>query len=200
MGKSTNKSTSRESVMAQWASWFRVWKPFIRRTSRHSVQQFPGCLSIYSLVVLILAALLYFSLRSPVFRENMWDWIEETSVKTFVVVVILFALYLIVVFILSLHPKTRKIASKLSIYLDEPEVEKLKERVGAIETELASVEKRLDGLDKKTDTTNQILAEVQNTLNNEVKTKLDNIEHGLQSIQDTMKTIATPQDVKDRHD
>jgi peptidoglycan hydrolase CwlO-like protein len=186
---STNKGAPEKVAMARLASWFNAWKPFVKRTLRQSALQFPGCLSIYSLVVLILAALLYFSLRSSVFRENIWDWLEETSVKTFVVVVILFALYLIAVFILSLHPKTRKLASKLSIYLDEPEIEQLKERVGVIETKLALVEKRLDGLDKKTDRTNEILAEVQSTLN-EVQSKLDEIEHRLGSIQDTLKTIS----------
>ena len=190
MSKSTNKRMSRESVTARLASWFRGWRPFIKRALRHSVLQFPTCLAISSLAVLVLAALLYVSLRSPELREKLWGWIEELTVTAFILVVILFAVSLILVFIFSLHPKTRRISSKLSTFVDEPEVENLKERVGTIENELDLISKRLDGLDTKTDTTNKALGEMQSNLSN--------IEHRLESIQDTLKTLANQENREDK--
>jgi hypothetical protein len=172
-------------------SWFRGWKPFVGRALHHSALQFSSCLSIYSLVVLVFAALLYIFLRSPELRENIWDWLEETSVMLFVIVVIFFALYLVLVFILSLHPRTRRLASKLSIFLNEPELEKLKERVGTVETELALVKKRLDGLDTKADMTNRALGDMQRNIGN--------IEERSANIQDTLRTI-TKTDSKEGRD
>jgi hypothetical protein len=148
MAKSTNKRTSRKSVMARLASWFRGWRPFIKRTLRHSILQFPSCLAISSLVVLILAALLYISLRSPELREKLWGWIEELTVTTFIAVVILFAVSFLLVFIFSLHPKTRRISSKLSTFIDEPEVEKLKVRVDGIDKDLREIKSRLGNIEK----------------------------------------------------
>ena len=148
MAKSTNRSRSRKFAMACLASWFRGWKPFIKRTLRNSALQFPSCLAISSLVVLILSAVLYVSLRSPELRQKMWGWIEELAVNIFIVVVFLFALYLIVVFLFSLHPKTRRIASKLSIFLNEPEVEKLREKVEGIDKDLQKIKSTLGDIEK----------------------------------------------------
>jgi len=113
-------------------------------------------------------------------------------VTSFIIVVTLFATSLILVFVFSLHPKTRRMSSKLSTFIDEPEVEILKERVSTLENKLDSIHKRLDGLDGKTDTTNMALAEMKSSLNK--------IERRLQDIQGTMKILANPKDVEDKHD
>jgi lysylphosphatidylglycerol synthetase-like protein (DUF2156 family) len=134
--------------MARLASWGRDWKPFIKRTLRHSVFQFPSCLAMSSLAVLILAAALYVSLRSAEYRERLWDWIEELTVTAFIIVVIIFAVSLILVFVFSLHPKTRRISSKLSTFIEEPEVEKLKERVEGIDKDLQGIKSRLGNIEK----------------------------------------------------
>ena len=180
--RSPHKGVRKRPIMPRLASWYRNWKPFIKRAVYQSVLRFPSCLAISSLAVLTLAALLYISLRSSELREKLGGWIEELTVTMFIAVVILFILSLVFVFIFSLHPKTRKIARKLSTFIDEPEVEKLKEKVGNMENELLLINKRIDGLDGKTDTTNKTLAEVENSL--------DNIEHRLGGIQDTLKTLA----------
>jgi Skp family chaperone for outer membrane proteins len=78
----------------------------------------------------------------------MWGWIEELAVNIFIVVVFLFALYLIVVFLFSLHPKTRRIASKLSIFLDEPGVEELREKVEGIDKDLQKIKSTLEDIEK----------------------------------------------------
>jgi len=188
----THKDNPKRPIMARLASWARDWKPFIKRVLRHSILQFPSCLAISSLAVLVLAPLLYVSLRSSELREKLWGWIEELTVTTFIAVVILFAVSLILVFIFSIYPRTRRIASKLSTFVEEPEVEKLKERVDAMGNELDSIHKRLDGLDGKTDTTNKALAEVRNDL--------DNIEHRLESIQNTLKTFVNRENRENKDD
>ena len=187
-----SKTAPEKNVVSRLSSWRRDWKPFIKRTLRHAVLQFPSCLAMSSLAVLVLASVLYVSLRSSGFREKLWGWIEELTVTSFIIVVTLFATSLILVFVFSLHPKTRRMSSKLSTFIDEPEVEILKERVSTLENKLDSIHKRLDGLDGKTDTTNMALAEMKSSLNK--------IERRLQDIQGTMKILANPKDVEDKHD
>jgi predicted PurR-regulated permease PerM len=172
------------------ASWCRNWKPFVKKALRYSVLQFSSCLAIFSLSVLVLGSLFYIALRSTEYREQLWDWIEETTVATFIVVVVAFAVFLIFVVIFSLHPKTRRISSKLSTFLEKPEVEELKERADTIENELGSLNRRLDGLDMKTDTTNKVLSDMQRDIGN--------IEDSLGNIQDTLKTITKTDNKEDR--
>lgn len=111
---------------------------------------------------------------------------------TFVAVVVAFAVFLLFVIILSLHPKTRRISHKLSTFLEKPEVEELKERVDTIENKLDSINERVDGLDKKTDMTNSALGEVKRTL--------DSVEHRLGSIEDTLNTLASQDNSGDKDD
>jgi len=65
-----------------------------------------------------------------------------------VVLLYVFVPYLILVFLLSLHPKTRRTADKLAMgFLGQTELDKLKVRVNSVSKELEEIKSRLGNIE-----------------------------------------------------
>ena len=156
MAKSTRKRDLRKSRLSTWRS---EWCRWLKSRAHQQALQFPFYPAISSIVTLILVAILYvlYSLHR-ISWEFFAKWSEELTILMFILAIIVFALSFVLVFILSFHPKIRKVADKYFGFSDRTELEELKEKV---ENGLRSTNEKID---KELAEINNRLASIEATL------------------------------------
>jgi len=121
----------------QLSSWYRDWQPYFRSRASQLLSRLGRVLAIYSVFILILSAvfsaLVLFRSYST-FLSPETTWVLEGLNQLFTLLalgsaVFVFGLVFVMLFILSLHPKGRKIADKFLHFKDLTELEELKVEV-----------------------------------------------------------------------
>ena len=112
--------------------------------------QFWGCLGLATFIVFALVAVLYFwslahSQPLPQDPETL-EWWMQMIILALIFYTFVGALALL--FILSLHPKTRPVADKLIGFVEKTELDKLKEKVEGMEKDLQETKSKLGDIEK----------------------------------------------------
>jgi len=112
--------------------------------------QFWGCLGLVTFMVFALVAVLYFwslvhSQPLPQDPETLEWWMQMIMLA---IIFYIFVGALALLFILSLHPKTRPVADKLIGFVEKTELDKLKEKVEGIEKDLQETKSKLGDIEK----------------------------------------------------
>lgn len=149
------------------SAWLGDWKPYFRSRIRQAASRVLEHLQFAAFVIFICVAIFnILAFFSPYSEVLFPPGVLERVVAMFtliclgligLVVLVFFA----VVFILSLHPKTRKWADRHFHFKDLTELEELKARVDTIESGLASTNERID---KQLEEINSRLGSIEATL------------------------------------
>lgn len=154
MPKSTRKEASNKPIMARLSSWGREWKADFATRASQAGRQFFGCLGTSAVIIFILAIGLYY-LVLPHFGVSLpgGPGVLEWGIQMAILIVFLYLFipYLALLFILSLHPKTRPVADKLSLgFFGQTELDKLKEQVeSGLRSTNERIDKELKGIDNR---------------------------------------------------
>jgi uncharacterized membrane protein YqaE (UPF0057 family) len=180
MPKPIFKDISKKPIMLRLSSWGKGWWADFSSKASQAGKRFFGCLGMAALFSFIFAAASYYLFLphlGVLFPEGpgTLEWWMQMAILTILLYV--FIPYLALVFVLSLHPKTRPVADMLSLRLmGISELDKLKARVDIIESRLASMDGRIDNMETRLNT---------------VETRLNNIESRLGSIETTLKALVS---------
>ena len=182
MSKATRKGTPKKPIMSRLLSWWGDWWADFTSRVRQWGEHFFGCLGVATLAFFVLAMLLYYVVL-PHYKVSIPESPETLASELQMVVVIVllyvFVPYLILMFLLSLHPKTRPTADKLALgFLGQTELDKLKVKV---ERELHSTNERIDKIDERTNRTDEKLDDAVGRLKN-IESKFESIETMLKSL------------------
>lgn len=156
----------------QLSSWYRNWQPYFKSRAPQLLSRLWESLAIAAVVILIFSAVFsalglfhsYDKFLSPGISGTLEGLNAVFTLISLGSALFVFCLCFALLLILSLHPKGRKIADKLFRFKDLTELEELKVKVGNIENELLSTNKRTS---KKLE---------------DVKSRLENIETILKSL------------------
>jgi len=138
-------------------SGYRNWRPYFRSRARQLLSRLWKVLAAYSVLILVLSAVLnilvlFYSsseFLSPEVSGALEFFNRMFTLMALGSALFVFGLCFVLFLILSLHPKGRRIADKIFNFTDLTELEKLKGKVGNIESELLSVNKKLKGIESR---------------------------------------------------
>ena len=170
MSKSIHKETFYESIMSRLSSWGREWWHYLKSREIQAISRLWEYLSLSSFIIFIFIAILNILVFFPPYSKVLSPpgVLEQVDAMLTVIllgcVVIPFVVFFALVFILSLHPKTRKIADKRFGFRDRTELEELKVKVGNVENGLRSTDRRIDKIDKQIEEINSRLGNIEATL------------------------------------
>lgn len=147
------------------SAWLRDWKPYFKSRLRQLLSNWWEIIAGVSLAVLVFSATLGALL---LLRPDISGTLEALN-AVFTLIALEIALYIfgfsfVLLFILSLHPKTRRIADRLFHFKDLTELEELKVRVGNVENGLHSTNGRVESIDKQLEEINSRLGSIEATL------------------------------------
>jgi hypothetical protein len=152
MGKKTKaakKDTSKKVIMSRVLSWGRDWLHDFASRVRQWGDHFFGCLGVATLAAFIFGIfILYVVVPHHPIPESPEELLSEFQMLVIVIFLYVFLPYLALVFLLSLHPRTRPTADKLALrFLGQTEVDKLKIKVEGMSSELREIKSSLANIE-----------------------------------------------------
>jgi hypothetical protein len=139
-----SKTTAKKPIMLRLSSWHRDWKPYFRSRVHQLLSNWWEIIAVVSVAILIFSAILgaLFLLRPDV--SGALDVLNAVfTLISLEIALYIFGFSFVLLFILSLHTKTRKIADRIFHFKDLTELEELKVRVGNVENGLHSAIERV---------------------------------------------------------
>lgn len=177
MPKPTNMDTSKKPIMLRLSSWYKEWWRWLKSRERQTISRRWDELQFLSAIVFIFIAIFGLLVFIPPYNTVLSPprALEQMSMvitwAALGVIGLVFVISCAVVFGLSFHPKTRRIADGYFHFRDLTEMEELKMRVSTIESGLASVEESLGAVEKRLDNIEGRLGTIETILKSLVSKK-----------------------------